>query len=60
MQAQSREEGIVLGRAEGRDQLLFSLVNDGVLSPGAAAARANMSEDDFRKRMREQGKQNGQ
>ena len=58
MQAQSREEGIVLGRMEGRDQLLFSLVGDGVLSPGAAAARANMSEDEFRARM-ERDRQRG-
>ena len=57
-----REAGIVLGRMEGiafgRDQLLFSLVNDGLLAVDVAAERANMSEDEFRKRMREQGRQN--
>ena len=58
MQAKSRAEGRMEGRMEGRDQLLFSLVGDGVLSPGAAAARANMSEDEFRARM-ERDKQTG-
>ena len=74
MQAQSREEGIVLGRREGRREgrmegrmegraeVLFSLVNDGLLSAGVAAARANMSEDEFRARMERdrQDRQNGQ
>ena len=46
-----RAEGIAFGRAEGRDQLLFSLVNDGLLSADVAAARANMSEEEFRARM---------
>ena len=38
-------------RTEERAQMLFSLVHDGLLSPGVAAARANMSEDEFRARM---------
>ena len=58
-----RMEGIAFGREEGiafgREQLLFSLVHDGLLSPGAAAARANMSEEEFRARMREQETQGG-
>ena len=46
----------------GRDQLLFSLVDDGLLSPGVAAARANMSEAEFRARMERdrQDRQKGQ
>ena len=46
------------GRAEGRVQMLFSLVDDGLLSPGVAAAKANMSEDEFRARM-ERDRANG-
>ena len=52
-----RAEGIALGR----EQLLFSLVGDGLLSPGVAAANANMSEAEFRTRMEQdrRGRQNG-
>ena len=70
MQAKSREEGIVLGRVEGitlgrmegRAEVLISLVHDGLLSPGIAAARANMSEDEFKARMEQDrlDRQNGQ
>ena len=57
---QGRQEGREEGRAEGREEgraegflhALFSLVNDGTLSLAAAAARANMSEEEFRERMR--------
>ena len=42
---ESREEGFM--------RALFSLVNDGTISLAAAAARANMSEADFRAQMRE-------
>ena len=59
VQAKGRAEGITLGRAEGREQVLFSLVDDGVISPGVAAAKANMSEDEFRARM-EQDRRNRQ
>ena len=50
------------GRMEGRDQVLFSLVDDGLLSPGVAAAKANMSEAEFRARMERdrQDRQKGQ
>ena len=50
------------GREEGRNQVLFSLVDDGLLSPGVAAARANMSEAEFRARMERdrQDRQKGQ
>ena len=51
MQAESREQGFVLGRERGREQMLFSLVGEGLLPLGAAAARANLSEDEFRARM---------
>ena len=53
-----RAEGRKEGRAEGRVQMLFSLVGDGLLSPGVAAAKANMSEDEFRARM-ERDRANG-
>ena len=58
MRAESRMEG----RMEGRDQVLFSLVDDGLLSPGVAAAKANMSEAEFRARMERdrQDRQKGQ
>ena len=49
--AEGRAVGRAEGRAEGRAQMLFSLVDDGLLSPGVAAAKANMSEDEFRARM---------
>ena len=39
--------------------MLFSLVNDGLLAPGVAAAKANMSEEEFRARM-EQDKRDSQ
>ena len=39
------------GREEGREQVLFSLVDDGLISLGVAAAKANMSEAEFRARM---------
>ena len=41
------------GRAEGFLHALFSLVQDGMLPIAAAAAKANMSETDFRTRMQE-------
>ena len=62
MRAESRREGRREGRMEGRDQVLFSLVDDGLLSPGVAAAKANMSEAEFRARMERdrQDRQKGQ
>ena len=53
LRAEGREEGITLGREQGVFQALVSLVNDGLLPLAAAAARAGMSEADFRARMRE-------
>ncbi len=41
------EEGFELGRAEGALSMLFSLVDDGVLSEVVAAQKANMSIDEF-------------
>ena len=49
-----KSRGITLGR----EQMLFSLVGEGLLPLGAAAAKANMSEDEFRARM-EQDRQGG-
>ena len=51
--AEGREEGRAEGRKEGVLHTLVSLVNDGLLPLAAAAARAGMSEADFRVRMRE-------
>ena len=51
--AEGREEGRKEGRAEGFLHALFSLVQDGMLPIAAAAAKANMSETDFRARMQE-------
>ena len=53
LRAEGREEGRVEGRKEGVLHTLVSLVNDGLLPIAAAAARAGMSEGDFRARMRE-------
>ena len=39
--------------------MLVSLVQDGLLLPAAAAAKANMSEEEFKARMRER-EQSGQ
>ena len=47
-----REEGISLGREEGYLNALFSLVNDGMIPITVAAQKANMSEDEFKARMR--------
>lgn len=49
-----REEGISLGREEGFLDALFSLVDDGMIPITAAARKANMSEDEFKARMRKQ------
>ena len=53
-----REEGREQGISLGREQMLFSLVGEGLLPLGTAAAKANMSEEEFRERMeRERGKE---
>lgn len=57
--AEGRAEGKAEGRAEGRREgerlgelkMLFSLVDDGLIPIGAASAKADMSEDEFRARM---------
>ena len=50
--------GIQIGEARGREEgflnALFSCVGDGLLPLGVAAAKANMSEDEFKARMQEQ------
>ena len=57
-----KSQGITLGREQGislgREQMLFSLVGEGLLPLGTAAAKANMSEEEFRERM-EQDRQGG-
>ena len=50
-----REEGRKEGRKEGRNDLLFSLVKDGTLSPEIAAIKADMSAEEFVKAMKEAG-----
>ena len=46
-----REQGIQIGEAQGFLNALFSLVEDGLLPLGTAAAKANMSEEVFKARM---------
>ena len=51
-----REQGIQIGEAQGFLNALFSLVEDGLLPLGTAAAKANMSEEGFKARMLAQEK----
>ena len=44
-------EGEAKGRAEGTLETLISLVQDGLLSLEEATGRANISEEEFRKKM---------
>ena len=37
------------GKQEGRIELLIDLVNDGILEPGQAAAKAGLTEEAFKK-----------
>ena len=48
---EGRAEGITLGREQGLN-VVFSLVADGLVPLDEAAKRVNMSEDEFRNRMR--------
>ncbi|MBQ6669343.1 MAG: Rpn family recombination-promoting nuclease/putative transposase [Deltaproteobacteria bacterium] len=50
--ALGREEGMSLGREEGFLSALVSLVEDGLLPVGTAAAQAKMSEEEFVARMK--------
>lgn len=49
--AQGEERGIRIGEERGFLNALFSCVGDGLLPIAAAAAKANMSEDEFKTRM---------
>ena len=59
-----RQQGIQIGEARGEARgiaqgglhMLFSLVGDGLLPLGTAAAKAKMSEEEFRARMLAQEK----
>ena len=51
-----REQGIQIGEAQGFLNALFSLVEDGLLPLGTAAAKANMSEEEFKAKMLAQEK----
>ena len=51
MMQKGREEG----RMEGRDQTLFSLVQDGILESSVAAEKANMSLGEFEAAMKKAG-----
>ena len=51
--AQGEVQGIRIGEARGGLNMLVSLARDGLLRPADAAARANMSEEEFLARMRE-------
>nr|MCR5219863.1 transposase [bacterium] len=55
-----REEGMSLGREEGFLSALVSLVEDGLLPVGTAAAQAKMSEEEFVARMKKLETQNQQ
>ena len=57
-----REQGIVLGREQGRAEglnMIFSFVEDGLVPLAEAAKRTNMSEDEFRARMRDRDARKG-
>ena len=49
------QKGREEGRMEGRDQTLFSLVQDGILEPSVAAEKANMSLGEFEAAMQKAG-----
>ena len=60
--AEAKAEGIILGREQGLAEglnMVFSFVEDGLVPLAEAARRANMSEDEFRARMRERSAQKG-
>ena len=48
---ESRQEGKVEGKAEGKIQMLKELVKDGTLSVVSAAAKANMTAEQFKKEL---------
>ena len=48
--------GIAEGKAQGSVNMLFSLVDDGLIPIGVAAAKADMTEAEFRTRMAERDK----
>lgn len=52
------KEGLREGRTEGRLELLLSLVFDNLLSVKDAPLRANLTEDEFRRKLEELSKQN--
>ncbi|MCR5219702.1 MAG: hypothetical protein K6E31_01745 [bacterium] len=58
--ALGRKEGMVLGREEGFLSALVSLVEDGLLPVGTAAAQAKMNEEEFIARMKKLGTPNQQ
>ena len=51
--ARGKAEGLAKGKAEGRLYTLIELALDGVLSRAEAAARANLSEQEFVKKAEE-------
>lgn len=51
--AKGKAEGLARGKAEGRLYTLIELALDGVLSRAEAAARANLSEQEFVKKAEE-------
>ena len=55
-----RKEGRVEGREEGFLNALVSLAHDGTIPIAAAAKKANMSEDEFKARMREPDTRKGE
>ncbi|MBQ9528651.1 MAG: hypothetical protein IJR68_13710 [Fretibacterium sp.] len=50
------KRGIAIGEKRGEMNMLFSLVGDGVISIGTAAAKAGMTEEAFMERMRQEHK----
>lgn len=52
---EGRKAGHMAGLTEGRDQTLFSLVQDGLLEPSVAAEKANMPLGEFEAAMQKAG-----
>ena len=53
MLKEAREEGEAKGKIEATIKAFYSLVKEGILDMPGAAKRANMTEDDFAKAVRD-------
>ena len=54
---EGRMEGRLEGRAEGGLNMLFALVDDGLIPLDTASAKAGMSAEEFKKRMERRAKE---